>query len=282
MDNKIQLLENDTCMKITDFVEPFINMVLQIPPTVKKLIFLRNIITTFDGNVLPDGITELIYEENNTSSLVNLKEGIKSIVITKNFIKEITIPDSVITCELNENRNLNEIHLGSHIISLNITITAINSIDNFPSSIEVLVADFCTIPLINKFPPNLKTFSAINSDIEEITCDFPQSLQEVDLSSNNIKLLPDIRHISRFKMINDSDDEMPSDDDSDDPTCMEILQSDDNNFTTVFERHADDKEPPNVPELGQTTVSSIGFTSVVHQTIPTRIRVSSGKKTFTF
>jgi hypothetical protein len=70
--------------------------------------------------------------------------------------------------------------------------TAISNIDELPDNLENLDSCRCQIKKIKKLPKNLVTWKSYISGIEEIECDFPENLIEIDLFNNQLKTVPNL------------------------------------------------------------------------------------------
>jgi len=186
----VELAEDKLSLKIIrqniDFSE------YEFPKTLKYLAIVDCNIESFDGTWIPDSIREFVFNNNRTDEIINLHNGIVDIEIKNNNIDELILPESVEIANISCNSDLQSITCGDKLRLLDISATSIDCIDDIPESIEVLLCNNCDILTINKFPPKLQVFCANNSEVEEILCPFPLTLEKIDLGRNDIKICPAI------------------------------------------------------------------------------------------
>jgi hypothetical protein len=269
----IRISEDETCMEIRDLVEPLEKISYVFPKNITKLIIVDSEILLLEGSRLPDTLTTLIYKNNKTQFIINLREGLKNITIYCNDISSLVIPNSVVFCDLNQNRSLVDISYGSSIKDIDLTLTCIKNIDNLPTTIENLTANLCVISQINKLPPNLKSFIAQNSDIKEINCDFPPSLSYLDLTDNSeLTKMPPISHIGTVKIENTDDDDDNNNDidnnenDSDNTSVEEYVTTDGETSSNIIEQHS--SAISEITSSHQTIFSHEHDTDVITYTLP--------------
>lgn len=163
------------------------------PPNLTKLICRYNNMRLLDGSVLPDSLISLSYQNNNTVEIVGLKDGILELDISNNMIRDLgcMLPENLIKLCVSNNKlfQFNQ-PLPDSLKELIANDTSIKSIDNFGDNLEKLSTCRCHIPIVKKFPANLKEWKNFVSRTEDIQCDFPQGMTHLDMFNNQLIKCP--------------------------------------------------------------------------------------------
>jgi hypothetical protein len=174
-----------------------INTLSEFPPNLVNLIIKHNNIKILDGSVIPSSVKILVFTDNSTTEIVGLKEGLTEVALSSNKLSNICqIPMSVVILDISDNKVLTSIpNLLSHVNlrGLLINNTSICSIDDtLPDTLEHLETCRCMLQIIKHLPKNLVTWKSYISCIENIECEFPENLLELDLFNNSLKTIPEL------------------------------------------------------------------------------------------
>lgn len=174
-----------------------------LPPNLIKLTIQKNQISIIDGTLLPDILEFLMISRSKVKEVHNLKEGIIHIDLHSNYINFLaSIPKTTKIFKISGNPELIEfceLHEGLEIFD--ISETSVENIDFLPDSIEQLITTKAIIPIINKLPKNLKSWTSYQSSITKINCELPENLEVLDLYANNLMEIPKVpRSIKRVDL----------------------------------------------------------------------------------
>ena len=105
------------------------------------------------------------------------------------------MPTTIDECDLSGNKLLGELpnFTDCHKLRvLNISDTAIKSIDSVPDSVVIMDSCKCKLRIVKKLPKSLVTWKSYIAQIETIECEFPDGLKELDLYNNDLIGCPDL------------------------------------------------------------------------------------------
>ncbi len=142
----------------------------EYPPSLNYINFSNNNIELIID--IPENITHLYLDYNNLSYINNLPENLHVLSIKNNIIRNIDFL----------NNNIKELYLNSN---------QIDKINILSDSLEHLDISKNTVIEITYLPPNLKTFIAYNCKIQNIECELPKKLQKIDLYNNYLEYIQD-------------------------------------------------------------------------------------------
>lgn len=164
-----------------------------LPPNLKKLIVRSNNIKLLDGSVLPDSLKSLIFQNNNACEIVGLKDGLLELDVSNNLLKELgcKFPTTLTKFAVSNNKmfQLNQLFPDS-LKELVANDTNIKSIDDFNDNIEKISTCRCYIPIVKKFPANLKEWKNYVSNTHTIECKFPEGMTHLDMFNNSLSKCP--------------------------------------------------------------------------------------------
>jgi Leucine-rich repeat (LRR) protein len=165
-----------------------------LPPNIQNLYVSNNKIDILDGELIPSSVQLFHYEDNETTDIVGLKDGIMELKISGNKMKRIScvIPQTVINLYLQANKFLSKMPkcAGNMVKIVDISATAISTFNDIPDSVEILEACRCDIRIVEKLPSRLISWKSYISHIHEIHCELPDTLEELDLYNNSLLDLP--------------------------------------------------------------------------------------------
>lgn len=164
-----------------------------LPPNLTKLVCRYNNMRILDCSVLPDSVISLTYQNNNTTEIVGLKDSILELDISNNMLRELScmLPANIVRLCVSNNKlfQFNQLFPDS-LKELVANDTCIKSIDDFNDNLEKLSTCRCHIPVVKKFPANLKEWKNFVSRTEEIQCEFPHGMTHLDMFNNQLVKCP--------------------------------------------------------------------------------------------
>ena len=208
-ETKLELIGSDICelperLAGFDWVEILvirntkIKEIINLPKNIVELFIEQNDLEIFDASIIPNSVLALKFTSNKTKIVTGLKNGIVTLNLAFNQIKELDcpIPPSVTDLNLSENKGFDKLPMfefdGCNLRILDVSGTRISNIDDIPDNITILKTCTCTVlRTVNKLPSCLTKWVAFSSQIEKITCEFPPQIDHIDLYDCYLDSCPD-------------------------------------------------------------------------------------------
>jgi Leucine-rich repeat (LRR) protein len=200
----------------------------QFPKSLRILILDNNKIEVLNDESIPCGLTNLSINHNNISefdgksmvfsnlssisisdnrlSNVILPTNIKYAMLTHNSIETIgDFPKSLVNIQLFDNKLAELPIINNGLSIIDVSQNDLEYFSEFPYSVTELYISHNSIRKIDKeLPPYLKTFKAYASRISEISVNLSKSLTDIDLSNNNLYMMPELPSTLTHLNLNDN------------------------------------------------------------------------------
>lgn len=170
-----------------------ISKINNLPKNLVNLEVSNSRLDTVIWTCFPDTLTQLSLMDNYISDVNFITQSLRSLVLTGNCIKCLRPdPNNLVHLGLGDNKLtvLNDFPFMKSLKSLDISKNNICEIDvlvDKTPTLKRLDVTECAISKIGTLPPRLEMLVASNNDIKSISCEFPESLEEINLADNEIR-----------------------------------------------------------------------------------------------
>ena len=163
-----------------------------LPPNVQKITFNKCGLQNISCKHFHKNIFYINFADNNIEIITDIIDSVKELILDDNKLSFLdNLPNSIQILSLKNNFIDSTDFIKYDIKKLNLFNNNIKDISNINVSIEEIELSKNNLSVIKKFPLNIKTIVAYSCNISKICCNFPDTLEKLDLYNNKLERVPD-------------------------------------------------------------------------------------------
>lgn len=200
--DKIKLLKN---IKKFSLQKSNLKSLENTPINLTHLILNYCNLSIVDCSIFSKSLKYLNLANNKIILITDINPNIEELILDNNELEYISDlpPIKKISIKTNKIKDCTMFRLGVEILDLN--NNCIEDIEGLPDSVIDLDVARNPISIISLLPECLKRFLAYNCRISKFLCEFPDTLEKLDLYNNMLESIPPIKQFLKWIDVSEND-----------------------------------------------------------------------------
>lgn len=161
-----------------------------MPPLLTELTLNFCGLTIVDASIFPKSLTYLNLSNNKIILITDINPNITDLILNYNYIEYITDLPAIERISLKSNKIKDVMMFKDGTEYLDLNNNSIEHIEALTNTVSFLDIARNPISIITVFPECIKVFLAYNCRISKIICEFPETLEKIDLYNNLLTSVP--------------------------------------------------------------------------------------------
>ena len=179
--------------------------ICNVPQNLTHLILNKCNLSIIDCAMLSPTIKLLNLSHNKIILITNINPNIDELILDSNELEYISDLPPIRRISIKSNKIKDTTMFKDGTSELDLNNNCIEDIEGLPNSIQMLDVARNPIIMIILFPECIKVFVAYNCRISKIQCEFPETLEKLDLYNNMLESIPPIPQFLKWIDVSEND-----------------------------------------------------------------------------